>query len=314
MRSRSLGYRRKHNTRQYRYAPGKQPRLIIIRMALLALCIIGFVFSGVKVYTFFADSRQTRLTTDSAAALYHAAETPALTPAYTVRQGATGVPLAAPTPAPVSVFQMIGKSPLPRFSALVEANPDIIGWLSIRGELDLPVVYRDNEYYLARDVYRKKSTAGTLFLDENHPFTASAQYLVIHGHNMKDGSMFGHLQRYLELGYLQKHCIIQFDTLYQEDTYVAFAVLVVSENVHEAGFINFLGYPSFSSPEQLLDFVNGLKDKSRFAVPVNVDATDALLTLSTCYGEERLIIVARRARPGESASGLKAMVGYALKK
>jgi sortase B len=218
------------------------------------------------------------------------------------------------TPAPAFVFQKIGATPLPRFETLLKANPDVIGWLNIRGELDLPVVYRDNEYYLTRDVYRKKSPAGTLFLDKNHPFAATAQYLVIHGHNMKDGSMFGRLAHYLELSYLQKHCIVQLDTLYQKDTYVVFAVLVVSENVHEAGFINFLGYPSFSSPDQFMEFVNGLKDKSKFAIPVTVDATDALLTLSTCYGDDRLIIVARRVRPGESASSLKAMVGYALKK
>jgi sortase B len=283
-------------------------------MALLVFCMIGLVFSGLKVYKFFADSRQTRLTNEAAAALYHAEEAPVTTPAYTMKQGATGVPLAASTPAPESVFQKIGKSPLPRFDTLLEANPDVIGWLSIKGELDLPVVYRDNEYYLTRDVNCKKSTSGTLFLDENHPLCASAQYLVIHGHNMKDGSMFGRLQRYLELGYLKKHCVIQFDTLYQEDTYVVFTVLVVSENVHDAAFVNFLGYPSFSSTDQFVEFVNGLKDKSKFAIPVTVDATDALMTLSTCYGDDRLIIVARRVRSGESASSLKAMVSYALKK
>jgi sortase B len=266
------------------------------------------------VYRFFADSGQTRSTNETVAALYHAADMPESTPVYTVRQGATGVPLAAQTPAPATAFQKIGETPLPRFEALLKANPDVIGWLNIRGELDLPVVYRDNEYYLTRDVYRKKSPAGTLFLDENHPLAASAQYMVIHGHNMKDGSMFGRLQRYLELGYLQKHCAIQFDTLYQESSYIVFAVLVVPENVHSAGYINFLGYPTFSSQDQLMEFVNGLKEESKFAIPVKIEASDVLLTLSTCYGEDRLIIAARRVRPGESVSSLKAMVGYALKK
>jgi sortase B len=314
MRSHLIGYHRKHSTRQYRYAPGKQSHSYAMRPALLVLCLIGLVYSGLKVYRFFAGSWQTRLTNEAAAALYHSKEAAETTPAYTMRQGVTGVPLAAPTPAPATVFQKIGESPLPRFQALLKANPDVIGWLNIRGELDLPVVYRDNEYYLTRDVYRKKSSSGTLFLDENHPLAASAQYLVIHGHNMKDGSMFGRLQRYLEIGYLQKHCAIQFDTLYQESTYMVFAVLVVPENVHSAGYINFLGYPAFSSPDQLLEFVNGLKDKSKFAIPIKVEASDVLLTLSTCYGEDRLIIAARRVRPGESASSLKMMVGYALKK
>ncbi len=313
MRSR-YGYHRKHGARQYRYAPGKRVRSYALRMALAGLCMIGLVFSGLKVCQFFADSWQTRSTNEAVAALYHAAEVPKSAPAHAMKQGTTGAPLAARTPAPTAIFHTIGDSPLPRFKELIKANPDVIGWLNIRGELDIPVVYRNNEYYLTRDVYRKKSTAGTLFLDENHPLTASAQHLVIHGHNMKDGSMFGHLQRYLELSYLKKHCVIQFDTLYQEGTYVVFAVLVIPENVHSAGFINFLGYPTFSSQDQLMEYVNRLKEKSKFAISIMVDISDTLLTLSTCHGEDRLIITARRIRPGESVSSLKTTVGYASRR
>jgi len=262
------------------------------------------------LYRYIARSTQTRQTNEAVAALYHTGDTAA--PAHTIKPGVTGAPFITPSPVPEAVYQKIGTAPLNKFKDLLIANPEVIGWLNIRGELDLPVVYRDNEYYLTRDVYRKKSSAGTLFLDENHPLAASAQHLVIHGHNMKDGSMFGRLQRYLDLGYLKKHCIIQFDTLYQESAYVVFAVLVVPENVLSARFINYLGYPVFSSQDQFTDFTNGLMDQSKFAIPIKVDASDAIMTLSTCHGEDRLIIAFRRVRPGESVSYLKTMTGYAF--
>ena len=38
-----------------------------------------------------------------------------------------------------------------------------------------------------------QSASGTLFLDEAHPLEADTQYLVVHGHNMYDGSMFARL-------------------------------------------------------------------------------------------------------------------------
>ena len=58
---------------------------------------------------------------------------------------------------------------LPRYRALYEKNPDLIGWLRIDGtDIDLPVVQTpgDNEYYLRRGFDRFYAVGGTLFLDE----------------------------------------------------------------------------------------------------------------------------------------------------
>lgn len=314
MRQKSSDYRRRHQKRQYRYTPGGRFSSEPLRKVLVVLCLTGLLISGFRLCQYILDSWQTQRTNESAAALYHA-EAPDPVQVYTARQGATGVPYVKTTPVAVTepVYQQMTGSPLKRFEALRNANPDIIGWLTIQSELDLPVVYRDNEYYLTRDVYRKKSAAGTLFLDENHPLKAQAQHLVLHGHDMKDGSMFGRLNRYLELDYLTKHGIMHFDTLYQESTYVVFAVLIVPKNVHGAGFINFLGYPVFHSQEQFMDFAKGLKERSKHVIPVDVKANDALLTLSTCYGDDRLLVVARRVRTGESVISLKKSLECAYK-
>ena len=53
------------------------------------------------------------------------------------------------------------------------------------------------EYYLRRDFEEQYSLAGTPFLDVRSS-PADSRNLIIHGHNMKDGSMFAPLRFYLE--------------------------------------------------------------------------------------------------------------------
>ena len=112
------------------------------------------------------------------------------------------------------------------FETLLKVNPDVVGWIYAPGTpINYPVVQgEDNEYYLTRDFYKNKSASGTLFLDENHPFRENAQNLLLHGHNMKDGTMFGRLAQYLyDDTYLRNHPFVYFDTLWHKEQYVIFA-------------------------------------------------------------------------------------------
>lgn len=209
-------------------------------------------------------------------------------------------------------FHQVGGDALPEMEALYQDNRDLIGWLRMEGILDLPVVYRDNEYYLTRDFYKNKSASGTLFLDENHPFKEKTQNLLLHGHNMKDGTMFGRLVQYeTNLQFLKNNPFIQYSTLWQKEQYVIFAVLCVSLDVHSPEFFNYFTHPTFASDTQFESYVRALQNRSVFSIPVDVDPSDALLTLSTCLDEDRLVIVARRLREGESRSELRHLVQLA---
>ena len=211
-------------------------------------------------------------------------------------------------------FHQVGGDALPEMEALYQENRDLIGWLRMEGILDLPVVYRDNEYYLTRDFYKNKSASGTLFLDENHPFRENAQNLLLHGHNMKDGTMFGRLVQYeTNLQFLKNNPFIQYSTLWKKEQYVIFAVLKVSLDVNSPNFFNYYMYPTFGSDEQFERYVRALQNRSVFSIPVSVQPSDALLTLSTCLNEDRLVIVARRLRDGESKSDLRHQVQLAAK-
>lgn len=211
-------------------------------------------------------------------------------------------------------YHQVGGDALPEMEALYQDNRDLIGWLRMEGILDLPVVYKDNSYYLTRDFYKNKSASGTLFLDENHPFKENAQNLLLHGHNMKDGTMFGRLVQYeTNIQFLKNNPFIQYSTLWKKEQYVIFAVLHVSLDVKSEDFFNYFTHHTFSSDTQFENYVRALQNRSVFSIPVDVDPSDALLTMSTCLDEDRLVIVARRVRNGESKSDLRHLVQLAAR-
>jgi len=211
-------------------------------------------------------------------------------------------------------FHQVGGDPLPEMEALYQDNRDLIGWLRMEGILDLPVVYKDNEYYLKRDFYKNKSASGTLFLDENHPFRENAQNLLLHGHNMKDGTMFGRLVQYeTNLQFLKNNPFIQYSTLWKKEQYVIFAVLHVSLDMHSPDFFNYYTHHKFSSDKQFESYVRSLQNRSVYSIPVDVEPSDALLSLSTCLDDDRLVIIARRLREGESKSELRHLVQLAAR-
>lgn len=263
-------------------------------------------------------------------AVYGATEEPSVmeAPGETAAPGATPAPVtelegyaaAQATAAPAgdavktTAFHRYGGTALPEMETLYARNHDLVGWLTIDEVLDLPLVYRDNSYYLTHDFDRNKSTSGTLFLDENHPLREKTQNLLLHGHNMKDGTMFGRLTQYEQsIDYLKAHPFVELSTLWEKETYAVFAVLVVSLDVKDERFFDYFSHPTFSSDIAFSAYIRELELRSMYAIPMDVKPSDALLTLSTCMGEDRLVIVCRRVRQGESRSSLRETIRLAAK-
>lgn len=100
------------------------------------------------------------------------------------------------------------------FSALWEQCPDAVAWLSCPGtEIDYPVVQSaDNEYYLRRLPTGEWNMAGSLFVDYRHAADFSGPLTVVYGHNMKNGSMFGTLERYQKQEWYEDHPSMTLET------------------------------------------------------------------------------------------------------
>jgi len=190
------------------------------------------------------------------------------------------------------------------FYQLQQQNPDIIGWLKIEGVVEEPVLQRDNEYYLTHNSLKQKSVTGALFLDENCDLETVPTQMLIHGHNMKEGSMFGSLMKYKvrDASFYRSHPFIDFNTIYENGRYVIFAVCEVDIRSAKPDFLGFWHNDRFASAEAFTEYVERAQHLSQIRCNVDVQPGDRLLTLSTCTvsdDNKRLIVMARRLRDGE---------------
>lgn len=191
-----------------------------------------------------------------------------------------------------------------KFTPLRRENRDVVGWLTIEGVVDEPVFQRDNSYYLTHDATGAKNPTGALFLDENCNLRTVPMQVLIHGHNMKEGAMFGSLKKYKvkDASFYREHPFIQFDSLYESATYVIFAVAEVNTVAGNTHYFPFWHKFHFDDYKSFRQYVSLAKEYSRFKVDIDVQPGDRLLTLATCSSEDddlRLIIMARMLRENE---------------
>lgn len=105
--------------------------------------------------------------------------------------------------------------------ALISENADCIGWLSIDGtSISYPVMHTppDPQKYLRRSFYGKNSQSGVPFLDGRCDLQSTN--LIIYGHNMKNGTMFSDLKRYVDRDFLNAHRTVKFETTDGVQTFI----------------------------------------------------------------------------------------------
>lgn len=110
--------------------------------------------------------------------------------------------------------------------ALITENADCIGWLSIDGtNISYPVMHTpsDPQKYLRRNFYGKYSQSGVPFLDGRCDLQSTN--LIIYGHNMKNGTMFSDLKRYVDRDFLVAHRTVKFETADGVQTFTVTEVL-----------------------------------------------------------------------------------------
>ena len=89
---------------------------------------------------------------------------------------------------------------------LTPINPDYIGWIRIEGtDVDYPVVQgANNTRYVNITFMGERNPSGAIFMD-SRSIGGFEGLSILHGHNMRDGSMFAALHSYLEDGFLDEH-------------------------------------------------------------------------------------------------------------
>ena len=190
---------------------------------------------------------------------------------------------------------------LEEYADVFSLNQKLIGWIKIDGtKVDYPVMQTvNNEYYLDHNFDQEEDKNGSIFLDKDCSIWPRSQNLLIYGHNMKSGKMFGTLKSYKDESFYKEHPVIQFDTLYEKGTYEI--MFVFSEVVHEEAEVTFKYYQfiNANSADEYNSYMNDMSEMSIYDTGVTSEYGDALITLSTCdytQGAERFVIVAKKVK------------------
>lgn len=145
---------------------------------------------------------------------------------------------------------------------LFQDNSDCIGWICIEEtNINYPVMHTPEEpqKYLKKDFYGNESSSGVPFMDYRCTLNTN---IIIYGHNMKNGTMFADLKKYLNEEFLNTHSVMEFETENGCEYYTVCDVRIV-------------------------DKYDEWYDK--------IQSNNKYLTLSTCYGsnkDQRLVVIA----------------------
>lgn len=218
-------------------------------------------------------------------------------------------PTASDAPAPVIHYtaeegQSTPPPVLDEYKNLLNKNKRLIGWVKIDDtNIDYPVMQTtDNEYYLDHNLNQEYDKNGSIFMDKDCDVLKPSTNLILYGHHMKSGQMFGGLSLYSDQNYYEKHPCIQFDTIYEKGLYeimYVFRSRVYSEDEIVFKYYQFI---DAQSEQEFDSYMNDMEGMSLYDTGVTASFGDRLLTLSTCDYQEkngRFVVVAKKVTTKE---------------
>ena len=232
----------------------KRINKIIYLVLIIAFSII-FIYSGYKIISYLIDNRDNR-------------ELKTKTKKYTKVNDDT---------------QTIERKYNIDFQKLKEQNPDTVAYLKVEGtNIDYVVVRgNNNSYYLSRNFDKNYNVAGWVFADYRNKLDTTDKNIIIYGHAIRDGSMFGTLKNVLteEWQKNEKNKKIELVTENGEYIYEVFSTYIVNEEDYyiTTDFIN----------DEFESFIKKIKDRSNNDYKVDLSDVTSILTLSACSDDDK---------------------------
>ena len=191
------------------------------------------------------------------------------------------------------------------YAEVFSMNDDMVAWLLIEGtKIDYPVMQtpEDENYYLHRDFYGNEDQAGCLILDTDTSLQGEiTTNQIIHGHNMRAGTMFGELDLYQDEEYCKNHSRIRLFTRETERNYEVISVFYSQVYLTTDLVFKYYNFFQADTEEEFQYFYDNIKALSLFDTGVEAEFGDRFLTLSTCsyqVEEGRFVVVAKEVEPG----------------
>lgn len=189
-----------------------------------------------------------------------------------------------------SIYWTFLKTPLINvdFDKLKKTNSDTVGWLNVSGtNINYPVVQaKDNSYYLTHSFDKTYNKAGWVFMDYRNKMDNLNKNTIIYAHSRVNNTMFGSLNKTLKKDWYnnKSNHMIRLSTENINSMWQIFSVYTVP-NTND--YIKTV----FNNDDEFLDFINLIKNRSKFDFATDVNISDNIITLSTCYKTNERVVV-----------------------
>ncbi len=174
------------------------------------------------------------------------------------------------------------------FENLKSINSEVKGWIQVSNtNIDYPFVqHTDNNYYLNHSFYNESSTAGWVFLDYRNNIDDFDDNTIIYGHNRANKAMFGSLKDVKNSDWLnnQDNHIIKLSTENNNTLWQVFSIYTITTTD------DYL-ITNFDIEDEHTKFIQMLLNRSLYNFDVEVTSNDKILTLSTCNGNNKKMVL-----------------------
>ncbi len=229
----------------------------IIKIAVLFVAGACFIYSGFRIVRYISDGNKQNQLNSSIKQMVKLDE-PESALSYELPENTVSEKL--------TVYEE-------EYNKLQEVCSDAIGWITISNtNVDYPILQAsDNEFYLNHDINKDESIRGSIFLDwKNH---IDDQHIVVYGHNMKDGSMFGDLKNYRKEEFYRVNSVIEINLGGENTWWEIFSVRYTDATPY---------CTAFADSDDFYTYVSRFKTQSLYDTGTEIEKTDRVLTLSTC--------------------------------
>lgn len=195
--------------------------------------------------------------------------------------------------------EKLDREVLDEYKILLNKNKKLIGWLKIDDtNIDYPVMQTsDNEYYLDHNMNQEYDKNGTIFMDYGCDVVNGCTNIILYGHHMRNGQMFGYLDKYEKEDYYKEHKKVKFDTIYEKGTYQVMYVFRSKVYSEEEIVFKYYQFINANSETEFNSYMREMAEMSFYDTGVTASFGDKLLTLSTCDYQEtngRFVVVCKK--------------------
>lgn len=174
------------------------------------------------------------------------------------------------------------------FDNLKSINPDTVGWIKVPGtKINYPFVHtKDNEYYLKHTFDKTSNKKGWVFLDFRNDIENLSKNTILYAHGLVNNQMFGSMRSVIKPSWYnnKNNHIITVATPSGTRHFKVFSSYTI---LPESYYIT----TNFKTDDEFKIFLDTIKQRSVYNYGVDININDKILTLSSCYDNEKRMVL-----------------------